>query len=599
MYFLAECYHNARFWGNLVIPLLLFAGTLAPIWLNLDVQSVATVSHLSAHASLTCLAYYLLRHIRWLLSGDDDAQFWTRIMLSRLHPYRNWLTFYQAILKRHAHLQQIFLVVGNKSSGKTGLLKNCGAKPCSEALTLNQTIMSQQWWQIDSSYYLECNLVTHSNIKNQYHKNKLSHYFSHLMYGLGWKYQYPSFDGVIVTVSANTMYSHYDDTSTYLINIRNQINVLHNLSYKTPVYFVITHLDKLPGFDGFFQFLDIDDFDKILGFVLQDSSRASLEKKLAQFTHEIENYLLYALEKKPSYSATSDVKKLHQFQDAIYSVQDRIAKFIGSLPKTLDVRGCFYSSNADNLDSLVDCAQPMIQQQNTSISTIHQPCFVKHILKSIKKRSVLSPSFSFLCLVMFTGLLMSFVQYPGYINSFFSTTSILHTNVNNSPQDTIIHQFYYNQNIIWKNMHARMANPLHAHRLVLKAEDFTKIKMLQENYALDELRQQISVSLLRDSRNCDKDPSRCVNHLLSLLVLSGKIEPAEYFLPSQRFPDVDITLEQRKLVSSIDKSLLSSSLQEAYSALMAAISSLSDARLVDIFKLQHAPAVVARSDQQY
>lgn len=599
MYFLVGLYRTCRFWSNTAIPAALFLGTLSPLWLNIALHKSQLLSWLCAHASVTCLAYYLIWHGRWLLSGDDDAQFWTTIMLARLKPYRNWRTFYQAIVQRSAHLQQNILVLGNKASGKSSLLSHSGAMRCSEPLRLDHTIVSQQWWQQDSSYYLECSCITNTSLNNNIHKNKLVHYFRHLIYGLGWRYQYPSFDGVIVTLSANTLFTNKEHLAPYIANLYNQVSAFHQLSPKTRVYIVITHLDKLPGFDGFFSFLDTDDFDKILGFVLQDYSKKQLDAKLSQFTHEIENYLLYALEKKPASATTQDVRKLHQFQDAIYAVQDSITHFIDALPASVAVCGCFYSSIA-HTDEEVSNHTDLIPQQNTyELCTFSQPCFVKHILKSLKKPSLFTPSYSFLCVLMAIGLTISLLQHPGYF-------AALSHYITDKPHDepviktrTLAHQYHYNNRIILQEFHAKARNPLHAVQFHFKPADFIQTEEMKNALALNHLSKKISDTILANAKACDKHTSRCVNHMLSLLVLSNKIKSYDYFLPSQKFPEVMLSVAENKLITTLDHASLSTTLGEAYQGLVSGIYHLTDPQLVGILIQQNAPSLLEVSNQAH
>ena len=598
MYFIINFYRTCRFWANTVIPVALLLGTLAPLWLNIDAGQSQMLSWLSTHATITCLAYYLARHGRWLLSGDNDAQFWTTIMLARLKPYRNWQTFYQALVQRSAHMQQNILVLGNKASGKSALLNYSGALRCSEPLRLDNTIVSQQWWQQDSSYYLECSCITNTNLTYNAHTSKLSEYFRHLIYGLGWRYQYPSFDGVIVTLSANTLYTNKEHLAPYIANLYNQISAFHQLSPKTRFYVVITHLDKLPGFEGFFSFLDADDFDKILGFVLQDYSRKNLEKKLGQFTHEIENYLLYALEKKPMSSTTQDVRKLHQFQDAMYAVQDSIAKFIESLPASVAVCGCFYSSIAHtDEEATTDVSTLMPQHSGYDLCTFSQPCFVKPILKSIRKTSLFTPSYSFLCLLMCIGLIISFVQHPGYfsaISRFVFDTGQEEAVVG---MRTLAHQYHYNKKIIWQELNAKARNPLNNLTFNFKPADFIQTEEMKNALAIGHLQQKLSDTILANSQTCDSNPTRCVNSMLAMMVLSGKLTPKEYYLPSQKFPEVTLTVAENKLIDNMDKLTVSAMLKSAYQSVVSRVQTLTDSQLVNIFIQQNAPGLLEVSDQ--
>lgn len=583
-----EYWHILTFWFVSAFPFTLFLGSVAPYWLNADPDHIFTISVISSHIAVTYLVYVMGSYIMWLLS-DDDAKFWSKVVLNRLSAWRNWRTFYQNILQRTIHNQQMFIILGNKSSGKSSFMSHSGATKCGESLNLHKTINAQQWWKKDSHYYLECGCITQSNISNNtFGRSQLRAYFSHLFYGLSWRYQYPCFDGVMLTVSANTLLSVSNDGSPYITNLRNQLEVFNSLSTRTPIYIIITHLDKLPGFEGFFHFLDLDDYDRILGFHLKQYRRDLLTRKLADFTVEIENYLLYALEKKPAYSATTDVTKLHQFLDAIYTVQSKLVKFITSLPPAVPISGCFYSSNADDVP-VDEVAPSLIAQPSQHVSSVYYPFFSKNIMNSINKSSTFSPSRSFLSTLVFVGVVLSFVHYPSYILSLFDNSfhDQNYTDTLNKLDNTLVHQFYYNHRILLKNITEKQRNTPMSMSFSIPDLDVSVSTLSTKKRTQENLLRKVKRKIANDVASFTSHPAQCIHTFISLLSLSKQLDSSKLLSVEQLVLPVDFSADEVELIKS-EPMVIADALVDDKQTLVKTISPLSDHEFLDALIAAHS-----------
>ena len=598
MLFLTTVYRKAASWYLCALPTLLALGCMCSFWLNVSTSLQNTIAYWSCQLSLTYLSWVLLSHIQWTMSEYTDEKFWAKLVLNRLSLVRNWRHTYKKILTKTFHLQQIILVLGYKNSGKSSFLTQAGAKSLGETSTGNNIIVSQQWWEREHAHYLECSILAPNILSKTTSSARLTKMWRNLIYSVGWYFQYPSFDGVLVTISATSLQNTSPDhPSAVFDEISNQITTFSRLSPATPIYLIITNLDKLLGFDYFFQYMDITDFEKVLGFTLKNHENANISDKISDFTHDLENYLLYVLEKKPDNATTSDTAKLHAFQESFYLIQANLSQLVAKITARTALFGVFYTSSRSISTTQLNAAQLLPQSgfHDPSPSNIQQPCFVKNVLKSIKKSYIFCPSQSTLTIILGLALFCSclvhqLVPVRELIRPLFAQDFV-------EDPDSVARTIRRNEAILWQRGNVKPSEVLfrlvnqstHTLSIYRSAPSYRTEQDLHESW--DMLAKKVDSYLV----NCRKNPQACINLTLSLLVMTDQIQPDASFLPSQRFPAINIDKQIQDRLLSNKPSNLPKEMQRPLLSMQRFLYQLGDQAILNFFLDQYTASATTNT----
>lgn len=345
------------------------------------------------------IGYLLLSLGRYCFTAiqhqHQDIYLWALATCMRLNKYRSWGYYFQ--LLSHAKLRQLqlFLVLGNKNSGKSCLLSNTGAIPLENSSQYQHNgCIYQRWWQGQDCHYLESTCLMNEGFSSQ-PAPALQTYWGNLLSLLQWQHQAKGFNGLILTISAqNILFNSGSHPSQCLRGLCNQAKLLQQLQPHIPLYIVITNFDKVPGFDHFFQFLDQRDFEPPFGFTLNKSARNAQQwqQKMANISHEIENFMIYLLEKAPEHN----IKKIHEFVRHFQQLQEQIQTLYTQLQAKHSISGLFYLSNRnEDNGAAFNRSLPSPENFNDNDLTVlgsQRQFFSRKILDSIIKQDYKLPS---------------------------------------------------------------------------------------------------------------------------------------------------------------------------------------------------------------
>lgn len=353
---------------------------------------------------LFACAYMLLRFVAYhapaLIRQQSTLHLWALHTASRLQniKYSAENNFLPAWSQR-----KYFLVVGNKQSGKSTLLNQAQAIEKQLPFEYQQKgLITHSIWTTNSSMLLETTcLMPH----NQETDHILKQYWRDLMRICKWQNTDVGFNGVILVLSLQNILSEKQAHPTQSTEaLRCQLKNICQSSPHMPIHLVITGLDQLEGFYTFFKYIDKDDTQKPLGFILSPTQQlhGDIQGELDKVANDIEMYLIYMLEKVIQ-GAQNDVEKMHTFHDAFKALKPRIVQVLYSLKIQVSnpISSIFFTSY-NNLDTPLTHSQHQYDQ--------HKSYFSENVIKTINDTTTWQPSRKLQQCALFVLILTAWYQ---------------------------------------------------------------------------------------------------------------------------------------------------------------------------------------------
>ncbi|WP_072054381.1 type VI secretion system membrane subunit TssM [Aliivibrio fischeri] len=184
-----------------------------------------------------------------------------------------------------------YMVIGPQNSGKTTLLECSGLD-----FPLNQTD-GHYTRDIQNSQHCEWYFANHAVLLDaagrffDQHENELSKpIWSNFLKALRNKRRRRPLNGVILTIDITTLQS--PDESAIEVQaryVRERLQELrHDLSSDMPIYFLLTKMDKVEGFEPFFSSLSREEMDQVFGVTFNEGEGQQADK----IKHEFEKLIL-------------------------------------------------------------------------------------------------------------------------------------------------------------------------------------------------------------------------------------------------------------------------------------------------------------------
>lgn len=184
-----------------------------------------------------------------------------------------------------------YMVIGPQNSGKTTLLECSGLD-----FPLNQTDGHYTRY-IEHSQHCEWYFANHAVLLDaagrffDQHENELSKpIWGQFLKALRNKRRRRPLNGVILTIDITTLQS--PDESAIEVQaryVRERLQELrHDLSSDMPIYFLLTKMDKVEGFEPFFSYLSREDMDQVFGITFNEGEGQQASK----IKHEFEKLIL-------------------------------------------------------------------------------------------------------------------------------------------------------------------------------------------------------------------------------------------------------------------------------------------------------------------
>ncbi|GEM_PF-6575363 len=276
-----------------------------------------------------CFSVWSVRQLAYFISAlirhQDTLFLWSLHTFSRVESSyeKTWgSTFFHLFRQKH------FLVLGNKQSGKSALLKNAGATEQQAPFEYQQKgLITHSVWSFERHALLESTALMPHNDETV---NLQTKYWRHLIGLNKWHHTANGFDGIIVVVSIQNILNEQKSHPTQSLNsLRSQIKNITNGSQNVPIFIVLSGLDYLPGFRTFFRHIDKEDIDKPLGFLVPRSLQYSsdMQTELDKVANDIEMYLIYQLEKVIQ-GTQNDVEKMHVFHESFKSLKPKLVQLL-------------------------------------------------------------------------------------------------------------------------------------------------------------------------------------------------------------------------------------------------------------------------------
>ena len=363
------------------------------IWVLLPYTPMpSTVSHPDIAAAIVffCVGYIALRFtIHSLPSAflqQNTQHLWALHTASRLQKVKKeddcqfWSTWGQ---------RKFFLVVGNKQSGKSTLLSQ--TKAIEKQLPFEyqkKGLITHSVWTEQNNILLETTcLMPYNHETNRILKG----YWRDLSRICKWQNTCQGFNGIVLVLSLQSILSEKQSHPTQSIDaLRCQLKNICHASPHTPIHLVVTGIDQIEGFYTFFKYIDKDDVQKPLGFILPPAQQynGDIQGELDKVANDIEMYLIYMLEKVIQ-GAQNDVEKMHIFHESFKALKPRIVQILYSLKTQIanPVSSIFFTS-FNNQETPIATSEP----QHAYHSDLHKSYFSENVLKTIAESIHWQPS---------------------------------------------------------------------------------------------------------------------------------------------------------------------------------------------------------------
>ena len=371
--------------NNAITCLLLIIASLPMTQLPIgsNIQSLETAVALISIGY--CGGRALIHYTTCILNQQKILYLWALHTFSKLHEKKR-LTLSNQLTRLFQ--KKVFLVIGNKQCGKTVLLKQSNAEEVQSCIEYQQNgRIEHTVWSLKGNILLETTcLMPHNKETHTLQKT----YWRNLIRLNRWHHNYMGFNSVLIVLSIQNILSEKKAHPTQSIEaLRNQIQSVCTHSKNMPIFFILTGLDHLAGFQPFFKNIDNEDIDRPLGFTIPKSQQSDvdIQEELDKVANDIETFLIYQLEK-VIHGEKNDVEKMHQFHEGFKELKPKIIQILYGIKTHISnpISGMFFTSH---------CEKSSIDTKNTihtsSTESFYTPkrlsYFHKQILNTIDENT--------------------------------------------------------------------------------------------------------------------------------------------------------------------------------------------------------------------
>ena len=371
-----------------------------------------------ASVGFFAICYVSLESARWglwkLHNRRDTFQLWADNTVSMLEGSIKAATTGTIWTKLLSKSAKIYLVVGNRRSGKSTLISNTNSITQDNGFQYqNKGIVFHQWWFNPNYICLETSALTSADND----AGSFKRYMHNLHTNLSWKYQSNGYSGIIVNLSCESILNdknqHLNQKTSHL---QSQLECISSFAPNIPVFIVITFFDIVPNFKAFFHDFAHEDFEKPFGFTLSKNQalKSSLKEQIQKITEAIEEHLIHILEKYPHHLHADLHEKVHAFQYTIYNLQPKVLECIEQIKHACPnpLQGVLYTCQHTEKQNITD--QKISNMPSIFDLSIPKAFFSKNVLHAINRRTKRLPSKrnQLALYIALLSYLFAFIIYP-------------------------------------------------------------------------------------------------------------------------------------------------------------------------------------------
>lgn len=225
-----------------------------------------------------------------------------------------------------------YLIMGQEKEGKTSLIEYSGLD-----FPLNINYQNKKLEEASDSktfeWYFSENAIfidtpgKYLNSKSESIDEGVWQYFLKLFKQKRWK---RPINGVILTISIDTLLTKTDqEIETYAKELRERFDqISETFMSNIPIYLFITHSDKIKGFLEYFDSIEEDEKDEVLGFTFDSAIKISLEQLDIEFEELLKRIDATVIEKIHLQWDNDHRTKILLFCDELNVVFTKLKKFI-------------------------------------------------------------------------------------------------------------------------------------------------------------------------------------------------------------------------------------------------------------------------------
>lgn len=410
-----------------------------------DLESILMLSAIST------LFFTLVFFISNKISGESEYQQTFKGIIKSSRKY-----FWQNI--------NLTIMLGDTNSGKSAILEKNGYKKIN--IACNQIPMST-WWRKENDVVLE---ITKTNNSSMVINDKTNVFWRDIICGINNSVLFgASLNNITVTMSIAILHPNQEhllaEHNTSISNIielfrQDKSNIKHNI--------ILTHCDKIIGFQSFFSDLSQEQKQQALKIIQDNDSKNTFgnvfQEKFAKLVLNTNRLALKRLKQEHDPFRKFEIK---DFPMQIEQLQKPIASIIQSVENATNCMGVYFCCNkiSDVTYDFIHSKQPP-KKTNKQFFLIHpnednNSYFSQNIMKIIRegkistifssKDIIMISSMSIACLIMST---MCYSLYNKYSITKDITTKIdeIIANRKNTNNNSVLDKLYLSWNLLNRNV---------------------------------------------------------------------------------------------------------------------------------------------------
>jgi len=336
----------------------------------------------------------------------------------------------------YVYLLPWYMIIGQDNSGKTSFIKNSGFdfSPLGKHSARDTSATGIcDWWIGNQAVFLD--------ITGQFAAANMQELWNDIVNFLKKERKKKPIDGLIITLDISQLNSmSNDEITTYANHMRSTIinELIIALKFSFPVYLVLTHSDKIEGFDEYFTDLDSDGRSQVWGFTLNKKTADKTYEDI--FNTEFDRLFTRLLNRRlfafTSRTPSPAMCRAFEFPTNLTGVKSKLAAFIRLLFQSSpsrevpdpNFRGCYFIAGV----------------LETQLPAPPQSYFVKNLLKDIvfPDKDLVQPKVTFwtplnvfsivTAVVLFIFITVSFINNRGFVEGVYESSNAVYKK---SPDD--------------------------------------------------------------------------------------------------------------------------------------------------------------------
>ncbi|WP_036825390.1 type VI secretion protein IcmF/TssM N-terminal domain-containing protein, partial [Photobacterium sanctipauli] len=348
--------HRLPVWSSLsVIIGMLFIGYVLP-WIS--IAGVPVFRSIWVRIALGLVLLVLVAFVHWYKKRKENQREQAlindmgQVSAGKLTPDSEFNRIFSEVFtalnmekdgKKRLYEIPWYLVIGSPGSGKTTLLRKSGldfigSKEALEEKGIAGTVLCD-WW-VSSEIVL---LDTAGRLTSHDHQEKDASDWSSLLSKL-YKYRpIQPLNGIILTLSVDTLMSSEKCDKFIQLAIKRLDDVQKTLNVRLPVYLFITKTDLLPGFDACFHQFESKERRRLWGFPF-DQSNSNFKELLQRL-----KVWVYSKQSELRQDEAQQVLIFYQhFVELTHSISNFTTYLAAELKYDIKLRSVFFTSGTQN-----------------------------------------------------------------------------------------------------------------------------------------------------------------------------------------------------------------------------------------------------------